>query len=912
MFVGRRLLLLLTLLSSLSRSALAQQHYDAGNEHYAQTRLPNGLRAYLAEDHRAPLVAIDVRYPIGVLADPQEARGVAQLIGKLLPKLGTSHLPQGASDLIAAAGFHPWEIKAVVREDDTSIRVLVPAAAVDLALFIEAERMGFAADGLRTEAMVNASNELLTSFAKQSGAAGTVGFAAAQAYGPLHPFAALNQQPDFSKVDWTWLRRRLSLYNAGVATLSIVGDFDSKRLLPVIERTFGSLAGRAQPAEAQVEVSSSQRQAELRAADVSPATIWSWRAPRYLTPDDIALDVIARYVKHRLSQTLGSKDTRAAVNARQVSMQTGSYFYLYLPLSNEAEREKVEQTARAELDAIAGGQLDGAELDLAKASIVREIADGMDSLSSRAHYLTSYAHYSGKLDQFDQHLQNYQAIDATRVTEVVRRVLQKPNGILRLIKDETASVRQLKGLSPAEFVGTTAEAPLSTADAPGWYTPPGSVVQPRFDTPRIAERTVGKTRLLFMPRTGLPTIRLRVALNWRGRAPMPRSRLLLLNTLMHMHALRSRLTDLGAKLETQVNDDTLALVATTLADRADAVMVALRDTLEPEQLAPEAFSAERDELLKSMEASPPTEPDTLTERWFARVGYRKGHRYQLDLVTDAARTAALKTLTLRQLETFWKAERRAERVTVSIVGPIDDARAQELTRLGTPHFRAGAAAAAPRAEAQVSPQTILLDAPEASDVRARFSWPMGAWGSQAFVDGVGLQWALGELSSPQVARVLSENGVKGASEWTTNATTTRDAGSITLSVRVPKTEVTALFKAVRAHVVRLQHGDIPWAAEQEARRATVQWLTRYFGSASECLTFVADHADLEVPREAGDDIYVLAQRIGRTSLAKAASALAPEKATVIVYGPVADLATSLQDLGFGRTSVVSTVEVKKP
>lgn len=896
-----------------TRAALAQARYDAGNERYEQAQLPNGLRVFMAEDHRAPLVAIVIRYPVGARQDPQEARGTAELLAKLLPELKTSHLPQGPSDLIEAAGFYPWSVQTGSGDEDTSLRVVVPAEAVDLALFIEAERMGFASDGITSERMTSVANDIVRQFTERTGDAGNIGLLTALAYGPLHSFAAVTRAPDFSKLDLAWLRRRLRrFYNPSVARLSIVGDFDSKRLLPVVERTFGLLKGQPLPAQPASPVASAPHRGELRAPDATPATVWSWRSPRYMTADDIALDVVARYLRHTLSQKLGSSQKRAGVWARQLSQDSGSVFWLHLPASTEAERSAAEQASRAELDAIAAGKVDVAELDVAKTSIIREISDSMDSLVSRARFLTTYGMYDGKLDQFDAHLKSYATLDAARFSDVVRRLLGRPDGTLMAIQDTTAKGRVLSGFEPPTYEGVRATDDVSSPDAPAWYKPPTAIALPRFDVPRIAEATVGKTRLLFMPRSGLPTIRLRLALNWRLRSPASLGRGLLLNTLLGARpdgkpTLQDRLIDLGAQLQAHVDDDTLSLTATTVVDRADAVMTALRESLEPERLEQQAFDTAREDALKSLSKKQSNDSVPL-DRWAGHLAYRKGHRYRIGAIDEATRQEAIKAITLKQLESLWTQERRAEGVTVSIVGPIDEARAQELTRLGTPHFRAGATVAS--SPVRVAPRTFLIDAPEAKEVRVRFAWPVTAWGSQGFVDAIGLRWALGDIESAE--QDLAANGVKHAHDWSSDSFAAREDSGITLTMAVPKEELTGLFKAVTAYIARLGRGEIAWHDEQEARRAAVQWVTDYFDDAQDCLKFLAIHADLEVPKQAGDDIYVLARRMGRASLAKAVGMLAPEKATVVAYGPIAELEPSLAGLGFAPTSVVPLSEGKAP
>ena len=309
------------------------QSYDAGNERYQQAKLPNGLRVYLAEDHRVPLVGISISYPVGKTLDPRGAHGTAELVAALLPAIGTRHLPTGARDLIQAAGFYPWDVNAVARENQTLVELLVPAGAIELALFLEAERMGFASQGVTTGLVEYQRDELKKAFEKQDSGVRAANLGEELVFGPDHPYARFGRAPELDNVDLSALRQRVRrLYNVAGASLSLVGDLDPKQVLPVIERTFGRLHGAANPTVTPpaAKPRATPAQGELRSPSVNAGFVWAWRTPRYLSADDITLDVAARYLAHRLAQRLGTSAKRANAAARQRSLHTSSVFWLYL------------------------------------------------------------------------------------------------------------------------------------------------------------------------------------------------------------------------------------------------------------------------------------------------------------------------------------------------------------------------------------------------------------------------------------------------------------------------------------------------------------------------------------------------------------------------------------------------------
>lgn len=892
------------LLPSPALAQSAPPQYDAGNEHYEQARLANGLNVYLAEDRRVPLVGISISYPVGQTLDPADAPGAAELVAKVLPVIGTRHLPNGASDLIGAAGFYPWEVNATTRTDETRLEMVVPAAAVDLALFLEAERMGFAAEGVNDPVLMWAKRQVGDAFARQSGGERGAELSQQLLYGAQHPYGLLGTAPRLDKIDVDWLRQRLRrFYGVSGARLSIVGDIDSKRALSVIQRTFGRL--QALPAPTPVLPASSapapKASGEVRAPSVASGFSLAWRTPRYLSDDDISLDVAARYLTHRLSQRLATGDTRKRLFARQMSVAGGSVFWVFVPVDDAAQRPTIERSVRDEIDALAAGKIDEAELRIAKAQIIGDIAEDMDDLQARARFLISYARLYDKLDGFHPHLASYAALDAARLAKVVRQYLT-PTGVAVTYVNQPKSKLVVATPQPQGPLAPPAAAgELLTPDAPEWYRPPAAVALPRFDPPRIFEANVGQSRLLFMPRFGLPSVKLRVSINWQGPAILPEVRGLLLDNLLRVRpggkpALRDRLADLGATLSVTNDSDAANFVITALAEQAEQAMVAVRETLEVDHFDKAAFTSSHEEAVKELADDAPNEWQ-LAGRWLQRLTYPATHRGHVADVAHPARVLLLKRFDLKQLEAFWKSERRAESLTVAIVGPVDEARARALAQAALPRFPAGKPAKSRPWQAPTG--LYAVDAPGGTDVRVQVSWEVPGWGTDGHASSLGLRWLFGEAVPGGLAQFLRDNGVQSADDWYANVVSERDGSRLVFAVRVPKAELAGVLKTVPLYVASLQSGAMGWETVQDARREAVQWVTSNFEGAKGCLNLLASEADFAAPASSGSDLYLLAQRIDKSSLAKAAAALAPARARVLVYGPVADLA-DLDSYGFGQ------------
>ncbi|MBI1877586.1 MAG: insulinase family protein, partial [Chloroflexi bacterium] len=139
-----RLLIAICLSFTFSGPAMAEEptHKTIDFSDYAlkvvDYTLPNGLRVLLAEDHSAPVVAVDIWYHVGGANDPPGRSGFAHLFEHLMFE-GSAHVPEGDFDiLLEAVGA---ENNAYTAEDQTAYYIKAPAHQLPLALWLESDRM---------------------------------------------------------------------------------------------------------------------------------------------------------------------------------------------------------------------------------------------------------------------------------------------------------------------------------------------------------------------------------------------------------------------------------------------------------------------------------------------------------------------------------------------------------------------------------------------------------------------------------------------------------------------------------------------------------------------------------------------------------------------------------------------------
>src|SRR6266545_4887907 len=135
---------------------------------FDQFKLPNGLNVILSEDHTAPIVGVDVHYDVGSKDEKPGRTGFAHLFEHLMFQ-GSAHLPKGEADrLIENVG---GTANGSTGQDQTVYWEQVPSNALEQALFIESDRMGWLLPTLDQAKLVNqrevVKNERRQSFEMQ-------------------------------------------------------------------------------------------------------------------------------------------------------------------------------------------------------------------------------------------------------------------------------------------------------------------------------------------------------------------------------------------------------------------------------------------------------------------------------------------------------------------------------------------------------------------------------------------------------------------------------------------------------------------------------------------------------------------------------------------------------------------------
>jgi zinc protease len=266
---------------------------------YTQFTLPNGLHVILHEDHTVPLVTVNVWYHVGSAREKPGRTGFAHLFEHLM-FMGSAHAKYGDFDqLLEKAG---GTNNASTAEDRTNYYIDVPSNALDLALFLESDRMAYLIDAMSPKT-VDAQRDVVKNERRQSYENAPYGMAsieiAQMLYPKAHPYSwpTIGYMEDLSAASYQDVVDFFKMYyQPGNASLVVAGDIDVARARASVEKWFADVKPGAAPVPpidyphpflTEVKKKTIQDRVQL------PRLYLTWITPAHFEPGDAELDVLS-------------------------------------------------------------------------------------------------------------------------------------------------------------------------------------------------------------------------------------------------------------------------------------------------------------------------------------------------------------------------------------------------------------------------------------------------------------------------------------------------------------------------------------------------------------------------------------------------------------------------------------------
>lgn len=410
--------------------------------------LPNGLEVILSEDHRLPVVAVNLWYHVGGFHEEPGRSGFAHLFEHMMFQ-GSRNVGDDAHiSMLERLGA--TSLNGTTSFDRTNYFQTVPTHHLETALWLESDRMGFLLDTLTTEKL-QTQQEVVKNERRQRYETSPYGLAEEQAwqalFPPPHPYAGrvigsledldAATMADVQDFFYKW-------YAPSNATLAIVGDFDPETIKGLIEKYFGTLPTRPKPEAPEVAPVSLDAPVELRLpeqlATLSKVSV-SWHSPALFEKGDAAADVLAIALSGGKSSRLYKrlileKKLAQSVRAGQRSLGAQSVFFVDAIARPGASTDEILQEVDAVLEEVRSEGVSAQELQQARNRFETARVGGLQlvgGFGGKADLLQSYNHFLGDPGRLEWDLDRYDEVTSEKVQTFAREVLGPNRVVLHAI-----------------------------------------------------------------------------------------------------------------------------------------------------------------------------------------------------------------------------------------------------------------------------------------------------------------------------------------------------------------------------------------------------------------------------------------------------------------------------------------------
>ncbi|HWG39427.1 MAG TPA: pitrilysin family protein [Candidatus Acidoferrales bacterium] len=670
---------------------------------YEKYKLKNGLEVILSENHRLPIVAVNIWYHVGPANERPGRTGFAHLFEHLMFE-GSKHVGEKAHFryLEAAGGAN---INGTTEFDRTNYFETVPSNELEKALWLESDRMGFLLDTL-TEAKLANQRDVVRNERRQrveNDPYGLADEALFQALFPAeHPYHGhvIGSHADIEAAQLNDVREFFHLYYApNNASLVIAGDINKARTKELVEKYFGPLPSGPPVPVIKVKTPHITQEKRLVITDKVglPRVYIAWITDPIFKPGDAAEQLLGRILgggrsrASRLFQHLvHDKQIAQDVHAEQYTLALGSVFFIQVTAKRGITPEQIEAAVDEELSNVREHGVTQAELDRERNVVEARMLRKMDKLGGQggvADRLNLYNHYLGDPGFLQKDIDRYEQVSTSDLQRVAQDKLTRNSRVVvycipgeKVVHDVARIARSEEPAQADEKTKAFEEAQAWRAQAP--QSGPSSNIS--LPSPHQFKLANGLT-VLLVEKHDLPLITAELTvIGGSGANPPDRPGLALFTANMLEAGTKTR-SNLqiaidadkdGAEIESTSDSDRSAVSISCLKQHLNSAFDLLSDVVLNPAFAPEEIERVRKESISSLQQDGNSSRTTAL-RIFQQVLYGKENPYGY---TALGSEESLKTLQRMDIVNFWRSTYVPGNAVLAIAGDITQNQAQLLAK----------------------------------------------------------------------------------------------------------------------------------------------------------------------------------------------------------------------------------------
>lgn len=875
---------------------------------YEKHVLANGLTLIIHEDHKAPIVAVNVWYHVGSKDERPGRTGFAHLFEHLMFNGSENHDDEFFRPLEAAGAT---KMNGTTWLDRTNYFQNVPISALDLTLWLESDRMGHLL-GVLDQEKLDEQRAVVQNEKRQR---------ENQPYGKAHEIIAANTYPAGHPYSWTtigsmedldaatleevkeWFR---TWYGAANAVLVIAGDVRPEDVKTKVERYFGDIPSGPvlRRMDGWVAKMSGEKRATLQDRVPQGRIYQTWNVPGYATRDyqllQMASRVLAAGKNSRLYKRLVYEDRLATdVSAGVNPFEIGSQLQVSASAVPGGDVAAVENAIDEELARFMRSGPTAEELERARMMIFSSFARGIeriDGFGGKSAILAQSQVYGGSPDFYKQQLGWVLSATAADVQAAAKRWLS--DGVFVL------EVQPVPEYQVAE-------------DGADRSRPPATDAPPGLELPPLERTTLSNgLRVVLAERRDAPVVQLQLLVD-AGYAADSLAKPGTANLAMEMLDEGTRTLDalqiaaraelLGARIGAGSSLDRSFLSLNAISARLPESLALFADILVNPTFPEQELERLKERTVASIRQNK-TQPQGIVMRILPQLLYGEEHAYAKPFSGEGTEED-VKSLSAADLRAFYEGWVRPDNATLLVVG---DTTLDRIEALLERHL------AGWRAPAEPLPKKNLATVHRPDEPRVFLVNRTGAEQSLIFAADVAVPRSYPDYAALQIVNTILGGqfvsrlnmNLREDKRWSYGASTQLWAaeGQGPFIVRAPvQTDKTAeAIREISRELHELLDARKPDASEiRFARDSLVLSLPGQNETAGEVASSYADIVSFGLPDDYWNEFVDQVSALTPDLVADAARNLVrPDALTWVIVGDLAKIEAEIRELDLGRVKVL--------
>ena len=633
---------------------------------YQKTTLSNGLDVILSQDRSLPVVAVNVWYHVGSKDEDPGRTGFAHLFEHVMFE-GSKNHDQSYFDPLQRVGAN---LNGSTTADRTNYWENVPSNHLELALWLESDRMGYLLDVL-TDRKLDLQRDVVKNERRQNYENRPYGMAPMLIQPALfpvpHPYhwTTIGSPEDLDNASLDDVKSFFSrFYTPNNASLAIVGDIDLDDTLDLVERYFGDIPAGPEVDRARRVDTTLQGTIDLTTHDrvQLPRLYLAWPTIPGFSDEQPALDMVSAILGDGRSSRLYKSlvyDQRSARDVRVYhhDQEIAGEFMIQATANPDYSLEDIEAEVRRQIDDIQAGNVNERELQRAKNRIQ----------ASHVFQLERFGGFGGRADQLNYY--NVMAGGPETINQDIDRYLA-------VTVDDVQSAAELLGDALIRLSILPEPQHVSTGVSIDRAGPPEARSQPQF-TPPVPNRAKldNGLNILHVEKGGLPAVAFALVVRSGAAAdPSDGSGIANLTTTMLTEGTPTRsstqisdeLEFLGSHLRNEASREHIVLTSDGLATTWRDALEIMGDVAQNANFPEHELERIRANLLTDLRRVSDN-PATISARATRGVMFGPGTPYGHPLAGSEMSVGAMSQ---QHLKTFFGANFRPDHSTFVIVGDV--------------------------------------------------------------------------------------------------------------------------------------------------------------------------------------------------------------------------------------------------